>query len=203
MKFDYVVRTTACTALMLVVSSCSFSIFSSDDAVSLNPPVPSSKQVDQEFSDSDFLLVSRDPYVFKTTLPPAHQQDAPQQELFFTAIEDCSVGENVSKVGAARQLFIGLSDLQILEQEEYTVSSPTGSTHKGLRSVVSAKMDSEPLSIMSFSLRRGECVRDYVAWKAAPTQSSVDGSIMGQAERTLFQRYLDHVVPDVESHENS
>ena len=158
--------------VFLLLIACSLS------ACSVFQEVPARSLPIAPVSDGDSVSeLQKTPYLYylsfaDKTLPP----------LYVTLLEECEITESLTERATTRQLFIGLEDLTIKEQSRVQVGSDTL-----VRSLAHARMEDIPLTVISYSLRKKDCVRDYVSWIPDQPIESIDQDILEELYFKLEQ----------------
>ena len=110
---------------------------------------------------------------FTVRVPPARWQPvsldgaalsfrAPDLDAGIGLRVDCDVPESGPLPSVARHLFFGLSDKHVERRELVAVSDASG-----VRTRLRARLDNRPVEVDGVTLRRGECLYDFV-YVAAP-----------------------------------
>lgn len=123
----------------------------------------------------------KSPYVYLLTFP-----DRPIPDLYLTVLEECNLAETLSGNATTRQLFIGLKQLSIENQKRLKVGDRTI-----FRSVARARLEEVPLTVVSYSLRDKDCVRDYVSWFPWETTQPLLEDMLSPLD-TMLEDYLSH-----------
>jgi len=120
------------------------------------------------------------PLAFEADAPPSCELTNPKAsgkkeplvykcngDLFLTTLKECSIPDKFTMLATTRQLLVGFASLKLLKQ---SVGEFAGA--KALESLYEARFDVDDLYLMTFSLRREDCVQDMVAWTKREHASS-------------------------------
>lgn len=101
--------------------------------------------------------VSKDPRVYRIKDPSLGEK-----KVFFTVIKECPVKEDRTLFATTRSLFIGLEQLNIFRQSELQFENLLL-----LKSEATAVVEGNRISLLVFSERTQDCVRDLLVWTIA------------------------------------
>jgi hypothetical protein len=96
--------------------------------------------------------------------------DTKDEPLFVTTMRQCGVPDKLSYQATTRQLLVGITNLELLNQAPVTLTSA-----KALRSIVRGMLDADHILVATFTRRSEDCITDIVIWRAS-TASTESGS---------------------------
>lgn len=169
----YLAVIIAGTSALLSLSSCSLFSAASSSSLALES-LP---------AESGWKEIRADPFVYENSLSSSR--------VFLTAVKDCQKSKRRSPVMAARQLLVGLRDIRIVEQDEVQLADRTA-----LRTRISAKFESNPLDLVTFTMTQSDCVYDFVLWQnRTPDQADADSfAVSDPSVNTLLALHLPSLV---------
>lgn len=94
--------------------------------------------------------------------PHVYECSSCHGELFFTALQQCGVGEQIAYQATTRQLLVGLGQLEQLNQTPVELSGS-----KTLRTIFRGSLDADLLLLADFTARSEDCIIDFVVWRRA------------------------------------
>lgn len=162
---DIIFRSTAIVIFCLHCLGCSFGRTRSAESIdlgnlkSLEDPTVTIEQI------------NRSPHTYRITTN--------HSPLFLTALKECGYSDRVSSLGTTRSLFVGMRDLQIINQTKIELNG-----RDFLHSILLASYNDTNLNINTFSMREGDCVSDYVIWNNVNVTKSIDNLL---AEKIIMR----------------
>lgn len=168
---------TLLSALLTLVPACSFG----PKSVAESTPV---KRSSADVDSFELLKIGSNPAVYKFQV--AKDKDT---QIFLAPLKECGiVRDNQALPSVIRQLFVGLAKLHIHKQEKIELASRTVHTWSA-----SAQMEESPLELSSYSVRKSDCIVDYVFWSSGKHAESFksanfDGSFIKFLEREIESR---------------
>ncbi len=131
--------------------------------------------LESEISSLSLIKLESDPLLYRVTHP------AIEFPLFATAFEACGVKNFVPSKAMTRQLLVGFSNMTVNGQE--TIATPKGTV---LQTDTSATVDDEPITLITFTKRGEECVRDFAFWYRTSQASEDSAAVIKKVLRSNF-----------------
>lgn len=110
--------------------------------------------------------------------------------IFLTSIQDCSFEKPTPSAVTTRQLLVGLTEIKLEKQEKIHFGDMAA-----LRSIITAKLDTNLLRIVCFTVQKESCITDLVLW------STLDGeqrhAAPFEAKLNQFSVLAEEILPAV------
>ncbi len=107
------------------------------------------------------------------------------EQIYLTGLSECHAGLKGSESSLSRQLFVGFENLRILQTQKMRIAPFP------LRNIASASIDMEPLKLVSFSSKKGNCILDIVFWSAMDKSTPISDEKIIRWADTATPKYLD------------